>query len=419
MAAVFGTPLAAVLLAVELLLFEWRPRSFIPVAISAAVAAALRVLLLGPGPLFPVVPHAALNVAGLAAALALGLACGVGSGILTSLVYAFEDLFQRLPIHWMWWPALGGLAIGVGGLIEPRALGVGYGNIHALLVGDLSGGVLRLLIVKALIWSIALGSGTSGGVLAPLLMMGGALGAVLTPWLPIHDPGVWAALGMAAMMGGTMRSPLTAIAFAVELTHDLNLLPGVLVACIAAHGFTVLVMRRSILTEKVARRGRHVMREYGVDPLVMTRVLDVMDPNAQTVRAETSLVELAERLRRNDPAVTRRNGLVMVDRRGEPVGMVTRGDIMGALEAGPTPELPVLDVGSNDLLVAHPDETLHEAALRMMRHGVGRLAVVSRERPWRLLGYLGRGEVLNARLRAIEEEQRREPGWITRATTTR
>ena len=416
MSAVFGTPLAAVMLAVELLLFEWRPRSFVPVAVSAAVAGALRVPLLGAGPLFPVAPHAALNGVGLAAALGLGLVCGLGSGALTALVYGFEDAFQRLPIHWMWWPALGGIAVGVGGLIEPRALGVGYGNIHLLLQGGLQGGELvKLLIVKALIWSIALGSGTSGGVLAPLLMMGGALGAACTPWLPVHDFGLWALIGMAAMMGGTMRSPLTAIAFALELTHDMNLLPALLVACIAAHGFTVLALRRSILTEKVARRGKHVMREYGVDPLLMVRVSEVMDRDVQTLRAETPLVELAARLLKNDPGVTHRDGLVLVDRRGAPVGMVTRGDVMAALEVNPTPDIPVLDAGSTDLIVAYPDETLHDAAMRMVRHGVGRLPVVSREHEHMLLGYVGRPEVLSARLRTIEDEHVRESGWLDKA----
>jgi CBS domain-containing protein len=299
-------------------------------------------------------------------------------------------------------------------MIEPRALGVGYGNIAALLHGQLTNAGL-LLLIKALIWSIALGSGTSGGVLAPLLMMGGALGAVLSPWMPVHDAGLWATLGMAAMMGGTMRSPLTAIAFALELTHDLNLLPALLLACIAAHGFTVLVMRRSILTEKVARRGKHIAREYAVDPLLLIRVGEVMDRDVQTVPASMSLLDLAERMQKNDPLIARRSAFVLVDAKQHPVGIVTRGDVLRALEAAPVPEIPVVDAGNDDLIVAHPDETLHEAVTRMVRHGVGRLAVVSRDKPGALLGYLGRAEVLQARLRAIDEEKL-EPGWIARAT---
>src|SRR5256885_2607265 len=279
MAAVFGTPLAAALLAVELLLFEWKPRSFIPVACAAAVAGALRVPLLGTGPLFPVPPHAALATRELVIALALGIAAGFGSGLLTWLVYACEDLFRKVPVHWMWWPLLGGAVIGLGGLLYPRALGVGYDTIHDLLTGQLVGvALVGLMVTKAVIWAVALGSGTSGGVLAPLLIMGGALGALEAHWIPTGDPGLWAALSMGAMMGGTMRSPFTAVAFMVELTHDVNVLPGLLVACVAADAVTVLLMKRSILTEKVARRGYHVTREYIANPLHLLRVQDVMEP---------------------------------------------------------------------------------------------------------------------------------------------
>ncbi|MEO8191936.1 MAG: chloride channel protein, partial [Acidobacteriota bacterium] len=212
MAAIFASPVAAVLLAVELLLFEWKPRSFIPVAVASTVAGALRVPLLGAGPVFPVHAHDVLPIAVLAASVGVGVVAGLASGVLTRLVYFFEDAFQKLPVHWMWWPILGGLAIGLGGLLDPRALGVGYESIQGLLAGRILGGsAVLLLAVKAVIWSVALGSGTSGGVLAPLLMMGGALGALEAPLLPGGDTGLWAMLSMAAMMGGTMRSPLTAI----------------------------------------------------------------------------------------------------------------------------------------------------------------------------------------------------------------
>jgi CIC family chloride channel protein len=178
MSAVFATPVAAVLLAVELLLFEWKPRSFIPVAVASIIASVLRIPLLGAGPIFPVVPHAPSSGVELAFAAVIGILAGFGSGLLTMLVYAFEDLFQKLPFHWMWWPAIGAVFVGVGGLIEPRVLGVGYDTIHSLLRGELVGAaIIGLLAAKALVWSIALGSGTSGGVLAPLLIMGGALGA--------------------------------------------------------------------------------------------------------------------------------------------------------------------------------------------------------------------------------------------------
>ncbi len=413
MAAIFAAPLAAVLLAAELLLFEWKPRSFIPVAIAAAVAATLRVPLLGAGPIFAVAPHGLLPGSVLGLAFLLGIACGLASGVLTALVYGCEDLFQRLPFHWMWWPAIGGLAVGLGGLVDPRVLGVGYPTIHALLRGELGGGpAARLLLVKAIVWAVALGSGTSGGVLAPLLLMGGGLGALASRWLPGGDTGLWALLGMAAMMGGTMRSPLTAILFALELTHDLNALPALLLACIAAHGVTMLALRRSILTEKISRRGLHLTREYGVDPLAVTRVHETMDPEPPVLPATTSVRELMARIEAHDPAVTRRAGLLLVDERGELAGIVTRGDVQRELEENPGSTRTVLAVGSTHPIVAHPDETVHDAAIRMLRHDVGRLPVVPRGRHGKPMGYLGRAEVMRARLRHAREELVREPGWI-------
>ncbi|RIK32027.1 MAG: chloride channel protein [Anaerolineae bacterium] len=420
MAAIFAAPVAAVLLAVELLLFEWKPRSFIPVALAAAVAGALRVLILGMGPIFPVTLHMPLGGEALIIACLVGIAAGLASSGLTALVYFFEDLFEKLPIHWMWWPILGGFAIGVGGLIEPRVLGVGYDLIHQLLRGELIGVVvLALLIVKALVWSIALGSGTSGGVLAPLLIMGGALGAFLAQWLPFGDASLWALIGMAAMMSGTMRSPLTSMIFVLELTHDLNVLPGLLIACIAAEAVTVLLMKRSILTEKVARHGHHILREYIVDPFEILRVSEVMDTNPTTIPATMTTAELSERIARGDPQLARRQGTPIVDAQGALVGLVTRGDLVRAMESNPGGDVTVLEVGSRDLIVAYPDEPLMEAVARMVRHDVGRLPVVSRENQRQLLGYLGRAGLLEARLRKIQEEELREQRWQVSRTTTK
>ena len=411
MAAVFASPIAATLLAVELLLFEWKPRSFIPVSLAAVVAAAARVPLLGAGPVFPVHPHGPLPAIVLAAAAALGIAAGFGSGLLTALVYGCEDLFQKLPIHWMWWPAIGGLCVGVGGLIDPRVLGVGYGTIHSLLAGDLAPkAAASLAVTKSVVWSLALGSGTSGGVLAPLLMMGGALGSLASAVLPQGDAGLWACIGMAAMMGGTMRSPLTAMFFAVELTHDWNLLPSLLVACVAAYAVTVLLMRRSILTEKVARRGHHVFREYGVDPFHVHRVGEVMDRRVPTVPTSMSVRELARRVAGADPELARRQGTPIVDSAGRLVGIVTRSDLMRALEREPTGTTGVLDAGSRRLVVAYEDELIAEAVERMLSNDVGRLPVVAREDPTRLIGYLGRAGVVAARQRLIDDESIRERG---------
>jgi CBS domain-containing protein len=413
MAAIFASPVAAVLLAVELLLFEWKPRSFIPVALAAATAGALRIPLMGAGPIFPVTPHAALGSEGLILALVVGIIAGLASGVLTTLVYAFEDLFTKLPIHWMWWPAIGGLFVGIGGYIDPRVLGVGYETIHGLLRGELIGPLVAgLLIGKALVWSISLGSGTSGGVLAPLLIMGGALGALEARWLPMGDAGLWAMISMAAMMGGTMRSPLTAMVFTLELTHDLNLLPGMLVACIAAHAVTVLALRRSILTEKIARRGFHINREYVVDPLMGLRVSEAMDLDAPTIPASMKVSELADRLAKRDRQLSRRQGTLIIDEGGSLCGIITRGDVLRAIDEFDDPNLTVIQAGSRNLIVTYPDEILYEAIEKMLRNDIGRLPVVNREDSHQVLGYLGRAAVMKARLHRMQEDQEREPGWL-------
>lgn len=411
MSAVFATPVAAVLLAVELLLFEWKPRSFIPVAVAAIVASVMRVPLLGAGPIFPVFTHTAPSGEQLAFAAGLGVLAGFGSGLLTLLVYACEDIFQKLPLHWMWWPAIGAVFIGAGGIIEPRVLGVGYDTIHGLLRGEMIGGVVAgLMIAKALVWAIALGSGTSGGVLAPLLIMGAALGALVAQWIPGHDAGLWATVGMAAMMGGTMRSPLTAMVFAVELTNDFNLFPALLIGSVAALGVTVLLMRRSILTEKLARRGHHITREYSIDPFEFARVREVMDQELPSVPATMKLSALSDRLAQGDADLNRRQGTLILDEQQRLVGIITRGDIVRALRQNLTSETTVADAGSTDVAVTFPDEPLHAALTTMLRRDVGRLPVVERSNPTRVIGYLGRAAILSARKRLHEEENIRQRG---------
>lgn len=411
MSAVFATPVAAVLLAVELLLFEWKPRSFIPVAVAAIVATVMRGPLLGAGPIFSVPAHAAPSSEQLAFAVGVGVLAGFASGLLTLLVYACEDFFQKLPLHWMWWPAIGAVFVGVGGLVEPRVLGVGYDTIHSLLRGEMIGGVVAgLMIAKALVWAIALGSGTSGGVLAPLLIMGGALGAMLARWIPGHDAGLWATVGMAAMMGGTMRAPLTAMVFAVELTNDFNLFPALLIGTVAALGVTVLLMRRSILTEKLARRGHHITREYSIDPFEFARVREVMDQDVTSIPASMKLTELSDRLAQGDAALNRRQGTLIVDEQQRLVGIITRGDMVRALRQEQSSERTVVEAGSTDLAVTFPDEPLHAALTKMFARDVGRLPVVERNNPTRVVGYLGRAAILSARMRLHEEEHHRQRG---------
>src|SRR5438094_3546446 len=332
MSATFASPVAAVLLAVELLLFEWKPRSLIPVALASAVAAVVRRYLLGFGPLFPVPAHPLfIGPKGLLGCALVCLLAGVLSALLTLSVYAAEDAFQKLPVHWMWWPAIGGAAIGLGGLIFPQALGVGYDTIGALLQGSVTTKViLGVLLVKWFIWAVSLGSGTSGGGLAPRLMMGGALGGLEAMFLPNEGAGFWPLISMGAILGGTMRSPFTSIVFAFELTHDANVFLPLLVGSVIAHAFTVLTLKRSILTEKVARRGYHLSREYSVDPLEILFVREVMRTNVVVLPALSIVAQMRDILR-TGPKQSQRL-LPVVDRARQLVGVLTRADIRERVE---------------------------------------------------------------------------------------
>lgn len=409
MTAIFGTPVAAVLLAVELLLFEWKPRSLIPVAVAAVVATVLRPYFLGAGPVFPVPAHAALSGEQIGYASLLGILVGLGSALATSIVYAAEDAFKKVPVHWMWWPAIGAVFVGIGGLIEPRVLGVGYGTIHQLLLGELSGRTLiGLALLKAIVWAIALGSGTSGGVLAPLLILGGAMGAFFGQWIPGGDLGLWALVGLAAMMGGTMRAPLTAMIFAVELTHDFNVMPALLASSVVAFAITALWLRRSILTEKLARRGQHITCEYSIDPFELARVQDVMDSQVPLVAGGTKLQDLASRIASGESVLAGHQATFIVDDEQRLTGIVTRGDLLRALpDAAENSSLTVAEAGSRTLVVTYPDEPLADALNRMLTQNIGRMPVVERSCPDRAIGYLGRSAILSARLRLHEEEHDR------------
>ncbi len=408
MSATFASPVAAVLLAVELLLFEWKPRSLIPVALASAVAAVARRYLLGFGPLFPVPGHPLfIGPKGLLGCALVGVLAGGLSALLTVSVYAAEDAFQKLKIHWMWWPALGGLAIGLGGLIFPQALGVGYDTIGALLQGNVTTSViLGVLLVKWFIWAVSLGSGTSGGVLAPLLMMGGALGGLEAMFLPNEGAGFWPLISMGAILGGTMRSPFTSVVFAFELTHDANVFLPLLVGSVIAHGFTVLTLKRSILTEKVARRGYHLSREYAVDPLELLYVREVMRTNIVALQAESTLREAQATLAKNhEPG---QELVPVVEQGGILRGVLTLRELREPKECGAgVLEQKVGEMVKAEPYEAFPDEPLRVVVNRMAEDGVTRLPVVERE-TGKLLGMISLADLLKARTRHMEEERRRE-----------
>ena len=403
MAATFAAPVASVLLAVELLLFEWKPRSLVPVALASVTAAAARRYIIGLGPLFPVTAHPVfIGPSGLLACLLVGLAAGALSALLTLAVYAAEDVFRLLPIHWMWWPAIGGLAIGLGGLIFPQALGVGYETIGALLQGDVPlKMIVGILLVKSAIWAISLGSGTSGGVLAPLLMMGGALGGIEAMFLPHEGAGFWPLVSMGAILGGTMRSPFTGVIFALELTHDVNMLLPLLLAVTIAHAFTVLTLRRSILTEKVARRGYHLSREYAVDPLEILFVREVMRTNVAAIPARLTGSELAHTLNSDHTVRHGQHLYPVVDDQRRLVGVVTRGDLERFAKGGTEPK-------PRDPVVAYPDEPLRVVAHRMSDTGLTRFPVVNNDTERKLTGMVALSDLLRARTRSLEDERHRE-----------
>ncbi len=406
MAGVFATPLSAVLLAVELLLFEWRPRSFVPVAIAAATAGVLRRFFLSNDPLFPMpILNHPVQISALLCALLVGVAGGVLALLLSRAVYASEDLFENhLPIHWMWWPAIGGVAIGVGGLIFPRALGTGYDVIASLIGGNQTWQLIAgVLIVKSIIWSFSLGSGTSGGILAPLLMIGGALGALFAPFLPFLQVGAWPMVGMAAVLSGSIGCPLTAAVLGLELTHNYGMLLPVLVGSVTAHAFTVLYQKRSILTERISRRGHHLSREYGVDPLEVILVSEVMHTGVVVLPADISAADARQCLNKGRSKSDHRGQSLypLVDAQCRVAGVMTRRELAALAEGGaksaPRPA-PV---------VASLHETLRTVAERMATEHLFILPVVD---PFtgKLLGLVSAEDLLLGRERAHERENKQE-----------
>jgi H+/Cl- antiporter ClcA/CBS domain-containing protein len=398
MAATFGTPVSAVLLAIELLLFELRPRSIVPVALAAVAATAVRIGFVGFEPAFAMPMLAQPSETALAAYVALGAVVGCLSVFVTRLVYWIEDLFEHLPVHWMWWPAIGGIAVGAVGMIAPRTLGVGYTNIDDLLSGHLIGtAALLLCTLKFVSWAISLGSGTSGGTLAPLFTIGGGAGVVLGgfaasafPQLGL-DLRICALVGMAAMFAGASRALLASVVFAFETTlQPLGLLP-LLGGCTAGYLVSSLLMRNTIMTEKLARRGVRVPSEYAADHLDLINVADACSASVVTVRADEPIAALRTR-------GASHQGFPVVDAEGNLLGVVTRRDFLDASKPETT---RAADLITRPPAVIFLDSSLREAADQMVRENVGRLPVVSREDPRRVVGFITRSDLLRAHERRL------------------
>ena len=407
MAATFGTPVSAVLLAIELLLFEYRARSIIPVALAASAATAVRLLLIAGGPVFPMQPIAEPSWTALIVYVLLGALIGVAAVVVTKAVYAIEDGFERLPVHWMWWPAIGAVVVGIVGYADPRVLGVGYVQIESILEGDLLGWSLATLVVlKFVAWSVYLGSGTSGGTLAPLFILGGGLGALagsliaaLFPSLGVSVP-VAGLVGMAAIFAGASHALLASIVFAFEATRQpLGLLP-LLAGCSAAYLVSVLSMRTSIMTEKLARRGAAVRTDYSVDFMSQVLVREVMTAKVISLSAADA-VDTARGNLTTEHREVRHQGFPVLDGGARLAGVVTRRDI---LEVEPGSGMLVRDLIRRRPVVAHPDNTLREAADHMVREKVGRLPVIDRS-SGALVGIVSRSDLLAAHERRLQAMQ--------------
>src|ERR1700693_2034849 len=421
MSATFNPPIAGVILAIELLLFEFKSRSFIPLVIASTLATAVHMQLLGVGPMFQV---AAMDFAiprGLPFYLVLVLICGLAAVGFSKLLYWVEDQFDKLPISDLWWPAIGALGLGIIGFFVPRVLGVGYDTIGDILNGQLAWKILLVvMLAKAAALAVSLGSGTSGGLLAPCFMwsaaMGGLFAMVSNHFLPgAHlSPGAFALVSMGAVFAAASRATFTFIIFAFEITRDYNSVLPLMLVSVIADGIAMLLMpTSSIMTEKLARRGLRIHTDYEADVLSQARVAETMEREFPSVPATTTVSALAARIAQHDPAVARHEALLILDDAGKLSGIITRGDLLRALDKDSTGAMTVQEAGATRLVVTHPDELVSEAASRMLRKDIGHLPVVDRADHRKAVGYLGRSGVMAARLRRFQDEHVREPGWST------
>jgi H+/Cl- antiporter ClcA len=421
MAATFGTPMAAVLLAVELLLFEFRLQSVVPVVVASATAAAARVAWIGAAPFFPTPQLPAPTLSAMLVYAAAGALLGLAAIAVTRAVYAVEDAFERLPLHWMWWPALAGVAVGVIGWWAPRTLGVGYDNITQLLSGEMAlRAVCVLAAAKLLSWSIALGSGTSGGTLAPLFTIGGGMGVLLgvaanAVWpMAGVDVGVAAVVGMAALFAGASRAFLASVLFAFETTLQPHAVLPLLAGCGTAYLVSGLRMPTTIMTEKLARRGVRVPSQYVADFLEQISVGAVASRPAVTLRPDETVAGARAWLAARVPG-SRHQGFPVVGADRRLLGVVTRREILEAEDASRS----VADLASAPAIVVREDDSLRAAADLMAAADVGRLPVVSAGGD--LVGIVTRSDLVSAhrqRLAELAPDDQRSTRALERPTAS-
>lgn len=414
MAATFNTPIAAVTLAIELLLFEFMSRSFIPICIASVLATSVRFGLFGTGPMFSVPHHSFGTPSTLPAYLGLSVVAGLAAVVITKSLYAAEDMFERLPFDIVWLPAIGGLAVGCLGYVQPRILGVGYDTITSILDGKLAASVLTVLIVaKAAAMCISLGSKTSGGVLTPILMVGGAIGCLygnamahFWPGLGLQ-PGVFALVCMAAVFGASTRATFTSIVFAFELTRDYQAVLPLMLVCVIADAVASSLMEHSIMTEKLVRRGVKVPQEYEADVLLGVNVGDVMSRPAYTVGEGEPVRTVTDQVQGRRKGHPPHQAYPIVDGEGHLVGMISRSDLMDVPDED-LERLTVSRAGTPDVVVTYPDEALHDALAKMLTFDIGHLPVVERDAPKAVVGFLTRSDILKARHRRMAAELHRE-----------
>lgn len=408
MAAFFSAPVSSVLLAVELLLFELRGRSLVPVALAVAASTGLREVLIGFGPVFPMPGVESPEPSALAFYAVLAAVVAVFSVGVTRFFYILEDAFEKLPVHWMWWPAIGGLIVGIIGYIEPQTLGVGYNLIDGILNAEFTLSALAILgTLKLLSWSIALASGTSGGTLAPLFIIGGALSGCLGlffdhmfPGLGI-DPRMAGLLGMAVMFAGSARVMLTAAIFAVEVTYQPHAILPLLLSCGVAYLVSSLIMPNTIMTEKLVRRGVKVPDEYRADPSEGIKVGVVCSRDLLTLNGKQKLAEVREWLLSGIPDY-QFQGFPVLDDKGKLLGLVTRRTLL-ALDNNSADSVGAL-IKRPPVTVTEKD-TLQAAIVMMVRNNTDRLAVLDGNK--KLVGVLTSSDILKVHQRQMEQNEQR------------